>query len=83
MIDPKPLVGERELDGVGLLRNAVFSSDSPTRSAGRWLDVLHDLDLDRERLRGWGVAHALAWGWDDESGWSQRSIATARAILAA
>jgi streptomycin 6-kinase len=83
VIDPKPLVGERELDGVGLLRNAVFRGDSSTVSARRWLDVLHDMGLDRERLRGWGVAHALAWGWDDESGWSPRSIATARAILAA
>jgi streptomycin 6-kinase len=74
VIDPKPLVGERELDGVGLLRNAA--------SPRRWLDLLAGLGLDRERLRGWGAAHALAWGWD-ESGWSERSVATARAILAA
>jgi streptomycin 6-kinase len=52
VIDPKPLVGERELDGVGLLRNAA--------SPRRWLDVLAELGLDRERLRGWGLAHALA-----------------------
>ena len=83
VIDPKPLVGERELDGVGLLRNAVFRGDSSTASARRWLDVLHEMGLDRERLRGWGVAHALAWGWDEETGWSPQSIATARAILAA
>jgi streptomycin 6-kinase len=83
VIDPKPLVGERELDGVGLLRNAVFRGDSSTASARRWLDVLHEMGLDRERLRGWGVAHALAWGWDEETGWSPRSIAAARAILTA
>lgn len=53
MIDPKPLIGERELDAVGLLRNAA--------KPGRWLDALVALGLDRERLRGWGVAHALAW----------------------
>jgi streptomycin 6-kinase len=58
VIDPKPLVGERELDGVGLLRNAAFRG----QAVARWLDVLADLGLDRERLRGWGVAHALAWG---------------------
>ena len=83
VIDPKPLVGERELDGVGLLRNAAFRGDSAVAWTRRWLDVLEDLGLDRERLRGWGVAHALAWGWDDETGWSRRSVAAARTILAA
>jgi streptomycin 6-kinase len=53
VIDPKPLVGEREIDGVGLLRNA----DDPAR----WVDALAELGYDRERLRGWGFAHALAW----------------------
>lgn len=83
VIDPKPLVGERELDGVGLLRNAAIRRGSSTASVRRWLDVLHDVGLDRERLRGWGVAHALAWGWDDQSRWSPRFVAVARAILAA
>src|SRR4029453_4435617 len=57
VIDPKPLVGERELEASGLLRNA----DSVTR----WLDVLADVGLDRERARGWGIAHNLAWSWDE------------------
>ena len=74
VIDPKPLVGERELDGVGVLRNV----DS-VAEVRRWLDALTEIGLDRERLRGWGVAHALAWGWD-ESGWSAESIEVARLI---
>jgi len=78
-IDPKPLVGERELDAVGLLRNAVWDGQSITR----WLDVLSALQLDRERMRGWGVAHALAWGWQRGGGWSESSVAAARAIRAA
>jgi streptomycin 6-kinase len=53
VIDPKPLVGEREIDGVGLLRNA----DDPRA----WVDALAGLGYDRERLWGWGFAHALAW----------------------
>jgi len=81
VIDPKPLVGERELDGVGLLRNAAFGDGAPL--VRRWLDVLSELGLDRERLRGWGVAHALAWGWDDEDGWSSGMVEAARAIHAA
>lgn len=79
VIDPKPLVGERELDGVGLLRNAAFHGEP----IGRWIDLLSSLRLDRERLRGWGVAHALAWGWEPEGRWSERSVEAARAILAA
>lgn len=78
VIDPKPLVGERELDGVGLLRNA-----SSAAGVRRWLDVLAELGLDRERARSWAVAHALAWGWDDESGWSQTEIEAARRIATA
>ena len=79
MIDPKPLAGERELDGVGLLRNA---ADGGTTLVRRWLDVLTDLGLDRDRVQRWGVAHALAWGWD-EDGWSDRSVEAARTIAAA
>jgi streptomycin 6-kinase len=76
VIDPKPLVGERELDGVGLLRNAALSG----QPLARVLNVLATLGLDRERLRGWGVAHTLAWGWDDARGWSGEMIAAAQAI---
>ena len=74
---PDPLVGEREIDGVGLLRNA----DSRT-SVRRWLDAFGELGLDRERARGWGVAHALAWAWDADTGWSAWSVEAARRILA-
>jgi len=79
VIDPKPLVGERELDCVGLLRNAALRAPS---SVGRWLDMLASLGLDRARLRGWGMAHALAWGWDSELGWSSSSVEAARTIAA-
>jgi streptomycin 6-kinase len=79
VIDPKPLVGEPELDAVGLLKNAVWRGQSLVR----WLDVLTALGLDRERMRGWGVAHALAWAWDRDGSWSGRELAAARAILAA
>jgi streptomycin 6-kinase len=79
VIDPKPLVGEREVDGVGLLRNA------PARgqSVSVWLDALAGLGLDRDRLRAWGVAHALAWGWDERRGWDAEDVAIARTIAAA
>jgi streptomycin 6-kinase len=78
VIDPKPLVGERELNGVGLLRNAALrGGTTPVR---RWLDALSELGLDRERLRGWGVAHALAWGWEPDSGWDSAMLGAAGVI---
>ena len=80
VIDPKPLVGEREMNAVGLLRNAAW--DGGTAAVGRWLDALAGIGLDRGRSRGWGVAHALAWGWSDD-GWSPRSVEAARRIAAA
>jgi streptomycin 6-kinase len=83
VIDPKPLVGEPELDGVGVLRNAAVRGRSPVASARRALDALAAAGLDRGRLHGWGVAHALAWGWDDEGAWSPRSVAAAEAVFAA
>jgi streptomycin 6-kinase len=58
-IDPKPMVGEREFDVASLIRDR-----RPTnrRAMLRRLDYLVDrLGLDRERARGWGIAHALAW----------------------
>jgi streptomycin 6-kinase len=63
-IDPKPLVGEREFDVASLIRDR-----RPTTKAAmdHRLDYLVDrLDLDRERTRGWAIAHALAWNGDSE-----------------
>jgi streptomycin 6-kinase len=58
-IDPQPLVGEREYDAASLLR------DRPggRQQLRRRLDMLAaDLELDRDRIRRWGIVHALAWG---------------------
>jgi streptomycin 6-kinase len=81
VIDPKPLVGEREANGVALLRNAAF--EGGTSMVRGWLDTLTELGLDRERLRGWGVAHAFAWAWSGDGGWSRRQVDAARSIFAA
>ena len=38
-------------------------TSSPRMAITRRLDLLSDaLELDRERMRGWGIVHALAWG---------------------
>ena len=80
VIDPKPLVGELEVNGVGLLRNAAASRG--TAAVRRCLNGLRDVGLDRERTRAWAIAHALAWGWKDGR-WAERSLDVARAIAAA
>ncbi len=51
------------------------------RTVSRWLDVLASVGLDRERARGWGVAHNLAWAWDERAGWSEQHVEEARRIL--
>lgn len=58
-IDAKPLVGEREFDVASLIRDR----RPTTKAQMEWrLDYLVDrLSLDRERTRGWAIAHALAW----------------------
>lgn len=64
-IDPKPLTGEREFDAASLLRDRrwLLGGAEDVPRVRRRLDVLEDeLGLDRERMRRWGIAHALAWG---------------------
>jgi streptomycin 6-kinase len=69
-IDPKPLVGEREFDTASLLRDRRWelrADPHPGARIRRRLDLLAaELDLDRERMRGWGISHALAWGPDED-----------------
>jgi streptomycin 6-kinase len=67
VIDPKPLVGEPAFDAASLLRDRRWEVDRPgaARKVRRRLDLLADeLGLERERMRRWGIAHALAWGVD-------------------
>jgi streptomycin 6-kinase len=74
---PKPLVGEREFDTASLLRDRRWelrTDPDPVGRIRRRLDQLAaELDLDHERLRGWGIAHALAWNPDKDvlawAGW--------------
>lgn len=69
-IDPKPLVGERAFDVASLLRDRREELARDPEAAARVrrrLDFFSDrLGLDRERVRGWGIAHALAWGFEGD-----------------
>jgi streptomycin 6-kinase len=80
VIDPKPLVGEREFAVAPIVRSVELGHSKR--------DVLHrfdrltaELGLDRERARGWTIAQTVAWTSD-----SQRSVThveTARWLLEA
>jgi streptomycin 6-kinase len=60
-IDPKPVVAEPAFDVASLLRDRRWSIDRATTQ--RRLDLLAaELDLDRDRMQGWGLVHALHWG---------------------
>jgi streptomycin 6-kinase len=70
-IDPKGVVGEAAFDTAALLHNPVevLGTPRPCKVMERRIDLLsEDLGLDRERVRGWGLAGAVLaayWGLED------------------
>ena len=73
-VDPKPLVGEREFDLASMIRDRRFAFDE--RLPKRRVDFYSaELGLDRDRMRGWAVAHAIAWNG------GEAMLASARALL--
>ena len=84
-IDPKPLVGDPAFDAASLLRDRrdqLASDPDPGRRVRRRLDALASLlDLNKQRMRGWGVVHALAWGMG-EDGIDENLVACARWLAA-
>jgi streptomycin 6-kinase len=85
-IDPKPVVGEREFDAASLLRDRreeLVADPSPKRRVRRRLDKLaSDLSLDRERMRGWAIVHALVWGVSGVGKVEEDMVACARWLAA-
>lgn len=64
LIDPKPLVGEREFGVASLVRGRELghSREALVRRLDR---VSAELGLDRERVRLWSLAHAVAWAFGE------------------
>jgi streptomycin 6-kinase len=64
VIDPKPVVGERELAAAPIVRSAELGHDRA--SVIRRLDHLSEaLGLDRNRARDWAFAQTMAWSFDE------------------
>jgi streptomycin 6-kinase len=65
VIDPKPLVGERAFQAAPIVRSAELgASEADVRYR---VDRLCDeLDLDRDRVRGWTIAQTVAWSLEGD-----------------
>jgi streptomycin 6-kinase len=65
VIDPKPLIGEREFAVAPIVRS--FELGHSKRDALYRFDRLtSELGLDRERARGWTIGQTMAWAFDSE-----------------
>ncbi|KXK63084.1 aminoglycoside phosphotransferase [Micromonospora rosaria] len=60
VIDPKPLVGEREFSVVPMIRGPELGH-GPALLRRRLDRLTADLGLDRERVLGWTIGQTLAW----------------------
>ncbi|MDG4804953.1 aminoglycoside phosphotransferase family protein [Micromonospora sp. WMMD980] len=79
VIDPKPLVGEREFAVVPLVRGAELGH-SPAAVRHRLDRLSAELGLDRERVRGWAIGQTLAWSVGGDQVFPG-NVATARWLL--
>ena len=80
-IDPKPLAGEPAFDCAALVRDRrkeLMRDPDPLGRIRRRLDQFsEELALDRERVRGWAVVHAVAWGGETGTDWDPAMVACA------
>ena len=65
VIDPKPLIGEREFSAAPVVRAPELGHGRP-EVLERFDRVTGELGLDRERARGWTIAQSVAWGLEHE-----------------
>lgn len=86
IIDPKGVIGPACYEVGPLLMNPwgdLFSGKNYRQMTRRRIDILHErLGFERERIREWGVAHAVLsawWGIEDNTGW-EYSLAFAEMI---
>jgi streptomycin 6-kinase len=78
VIDPKPLVGEREFAVAPIVRS--FELGHSKADVLQRLDRLTSgLGLDRERARGWALGQTMAWAFD--SSYSATHIETVQWLL--
>jgi streptomycin 6-kinase len=76
IIDPKGVIGPAGYEVGPLLMNPwgdLLNGTNYRRMTKRRIDILHEhLGFERERIREWGLAHAILsawWGIEDNTGW--------------
>jgi streptomycin 6-kinase len=87
VIDPKPVAAEREFGPAAMIRDVkehasprgALRADRLRRRLDRFSS---ELDLDRARVRGWTVAHTMAWGFEG-NGFRAEHAEIARLVLEA
>jgi streptomycin 6-kinase len=78
VIDPKPLVGEREFAVAPIVRDAELGHSR--RDVLYRLDRLtSELGLDRDRARGWTIGQTIAWSLD--TSYLPKHVETVRWLL--
>ena len=80
VIDPKPLLGERELAVAPIVRSFELGHGR-SEVLYRFDRLTGELGLDRERARGWTIAQTLAWAFN--SHYRRRHLETATWLLEA
>jgi streptomycin 6-kinase len=80
VIDPKPLVGEREF-GLAPIVRSVELGHSRRHVLHRLDRLTYELGLDRERARGWTIGQTIAWSVGSE--YHQTHVETARWLVEA
>ena len=85
-IDPKGIVGEPAFDAGALLYNPseLLDAPRPGKVLERRIDRLaEELDLDRARVRGWGLSRAVLaahWAWEDSGEVWEEALAFAELL---
>ncbi len=76
IIDPKGVIGPAGYEVGPLLINPwgeLINRSDIQKITKRRIDILHEhLGFERERIREWGLAHAVLsalWGIEDHTGW--------------
>jgi streptomycin 6-kinase len=78
-VDPKPLLGERELGAAPIIRDFTLGPERD-QVLHRFDRLTAELGLDRDRTRGWTIAQTIAWAFD--SGHADQHYDTVRFLLA-
>ncbi|HEY8473772.1 MAG TPA: aminoglycoside phosphotransferase family protein [Natronosporangium sp.] len=81
VIDPKPLIGERELAIASVVHDYGLGYGRD-ETEWRFARLTAELGLDRDRARGWAFARTLVQAFQDDA-WMDQHIATARWLLSA